>query len=134
MSCIFCKIVAGELPSSCVYEDDTVFAFLDIAPVQPGHVLLIPKTHVEKFCDADDETLAYISKVAKKIANAVVTATKADGCTVSTNNGAAAGQEVFHFHWHIIPRFTGDNLNQWPHGSYKAGEKEIIASEIKELL
>ena len=134
MDCIFCKIIAGEIPSSKVYEDEDLFAFIDIAPVQKGHTLLMPKKHSKNYFDTDDSVLEKIVRVAKKLAKGVVSGVGADGCTISTNNGAAAGQSVFHLHWHIIPRFTGDNLNHWPHGSYVSGEQEEYAEKIRSAL
>lgn len=132
--CLFCRIIAGELPSSKVYEDDQIVAFLDLFPVKKGHTLVVPKKHLENFVLTDDETLLALTRVAKHISTGVMKAVNADGCVVSTNNGKAAGQEVFHLHWHIIPRFDEDGLNGWPHGAYEADEKEEYAAEIRKEL
>lgn len=118
-----------------MYEDEHLLAFLDIHPVHKGHTLLIPKKHFESTLDADDAMLAMLAPVAKKIAHAVIKGVGADGCNISSNNGSAAGQEVFHMHWHIIPRFAGDNLNQWKHGNYESdAEKEAIAQQVRDSL
>lgn len=131
--CLFCKIVAGDVPSSQVYEDEDLLAFLDINPVQKGHTLLIPKVHSASALDADDRTLALIAPAAKKIALAVIKSVSADGCTISANNGSAAGQEVFHLHWHIIPRFSNAPLSRWPRGVYESSdERQSIAEKIKQ--
>ncbi len=105
--CIFCKIVRKEAPSSVVYEDSEILAFLDIRPVNEGHTLVIPKKHYVDIFDTPKELLAETYKVTKKIAAAVKTAIDADGISIVQQNGTAAGQDVFHLHVHIIPRFQG---------------------------
>ncbi len=132
--CIFCKIVFGELSSYKLYEDEHTLAFLDIRPVHQGHALVISKKHFADFLDTDTETLTRISDVAQKVAKAITEGMHANGCNVMTNNGAAAGQVIFHMHWHIIPRFTGDGLKLWPQGEYGDGEAEIVSSKIRENL
>ena len=134
MDCIFCQIVAGELPSSKIYEDDELLAFLDIHPVNTGHILLIPKTHSENLLDTPDEVLAKMSAVSKILARAAVAATKAGGFNLSTNNGRAAGQDVLHLHFHIIPRHSHDGHKAWSHRDYQEGERERVAEEIKKHL
>ncbi len=132
--CIFCKIVNGEIPSYKVYEDDYSFAFLDIHPVHPGHTLVIPKKHYEDFLEADADTLATLSEITQKIAKAVTGGVGADGCNVTTNNGRAAGQVIFHLHWHIIPRFEGDGLQLWPQGEYKEGEAVTVLDQVHQRM
>jgi len=110
MDCIFCKILAGEIPCSKVYEDTQFIAFLDIRPVHKGHVLIVPKKHFVNIFDTPDEEAEAIYKVARTIAKAVKDATGCDGINVVQNNNAAAGQEVFHSHLHVIPRFENDKL------------------------
>jgi histidine triad (HIT) family protein len=110
--CIFCKIVAGQIPCTKVYENDAVLAFLDIAPAAEGHTLLIPKHHAERIDATDPATLVEIAKVLPAIAAAVHTAAGADGYNVLCNNGAASGQVVPHVHFHIIPRKTRDGVIQ----------------------
>jgi histidine triad (HIT) family protein len=106
--CIFCKIVAGDIPSRTVYEDDTVFAFLDVNPLAPGHTLVIPKDHHETLGDLPDDTAADVFAALHRLAPTVEDAVDADASNVAFNNGEAAGQEVPHVHGHIIPRFEGD--------------------------
>ncbi|MBD3249659.1 HIT domain-containing protein [Candidatus Woesearchaeota archaeon] len=132
--CIFCKIVNGEIPCSKIYEDEKVLAFLDISPINKGHVLLIPKEHHKDLFDTPDDTLAAFAKTAKKIAKAIEQATDADGINLGQNNGKAAGQEVFHAHIHIIPRFSDDGLKHWPGGKYKEGEEKEFAEKIRSKL
>lgn len=114
-SCIFCRIIKGEIPGTRVYEDDDVLAFLDINPIAPGHTLVIPKGHYETLVDIPDGVGAKIFPVLSRVGKAVMAALKADGFNCLQNNFAAAGQIVFHSHWHVIPRFEGDGLAQWPH-------------------
>jgi histidine triad (HIT) family protein len=103
--CIFCQIVRKEAPSSVVYEDSDVLAFMDIRPVSEGHTLIITKQHYENIFDTPEEQIAIAHKITKRIANAVKKVTKADGISIVQQNGKAAGQEVFHLHIHVIPRF-----------------------------
>ena len=133
--CIFCKIIAGEIPSHKVYEDESVIAFLDINPVSEGHTLVVPKDHFEKFDDCSDIVAEAIGLRIRKISRAVSTATGADGYNLLCNNGLAAGQLVGHVHFHIIPRNNGDGiLKGWPAGSYDDGRAEIILENIRKHL
>ncbi|WP_323674374.1 HIT family protein [Halorubellus sp. PRR65] len=106
--CIFCQIVAGDIPSRTVYEDDDVLAFLDANPLAPGHTLVIPKTHHETLgdlpADAGESVFAALHRLTPVVENAV----DADASNVAFNNGETAGQEVPHVHGHVIPRFEGD--------------------------
>lgn len=129
--CVFCKIIAGELPSSKVYEDDEVVAFLDIHPVRPGHTLLVPKKHCKDFLDCDPEVGAHLMEAAQKVARAVVAGTRAEGFNLGVNNGRAAGQIIFHLHLHVIPRSEGDGLRLWGQQEYKEGEMESVAERIR---
>lgn len=106
--CIFCRIVAGEIPSRAVYEDEAVLAFLDANPLAPGHTLVIPKSHHEQLNDLPSESAGEVLDVLYQLVPQVERAVAADGSTVAFNNGPAAGQEVPHVHGHIIPRFDGD--------------------------
>lgn len=130
-NCIFCKIIAGELPSSKVYEDKDVLAFLDIKPINPGHTLVIPKSHFESIHDTPDEIIAKISIVAKKIAGSIQRNLGAEGVNIGMNNGKAAGQIVFHAHVHVMPRYSKDSFKLWTGKDYKTGEREIVADKIK---
>lgn len=132
MSTIFSKIIDGELPSFKVYEDDTVLAFLDIRPVQPGHTLIIPKTPSADGTECDAETLGHMMKVAQEIAKAQKEVLQNDGVNFYMNNGAAAGQEVFHTHLHVIPRFEDDGVFAEPiRGEYDDGEAMDLAEALQ---
>ena len=109
-TCIFCKIIAGQIPCLKVYEDDVVLAFLDIGPLVNGHTLVIPKQHVATVMDAPPELLAAVSERLPKIAKAVLQVSGAAACHVLVNNGAEAQQSVHHLHVHILPRAKGDSF------------------------
>ena len=134
METIFTKIINREIPAEIIYEDSTVLAFLDITPVNHGHTLVIPKAPFINVFDGDAEVLAHMMKVGQKIAKAQMTAGLADGVNFVINNGAVAGQEVFHSHLHIIPRFREDGLHLWKGQPYPDGEMQTIASKIKTAL
>jgi histidine triad (HIT) family protein len=135
MTTIFSKIIAREVPANIIYEDERVLAFLDINPVQPGHTLVIPKTPSENGLSTDPEDLAHIMKVAQKIAHAQIAILQCDGVNFSMNNGAAAGQKVFHTHLHIIPRFNEDGAFEEPlHGEYEEGEADTLATSLAAAL
>lgn len=135
MDCLFCKIINGVIPSTKVYEDDTVFAFLDIHPVNIGHTLVVPKTHVTNLYDTPDTTIAHMATIAKKLSIAIKRAVRADGVNIEMNNDAPAGQIIMHTHLHIVPRFLGDGFTHW-HGKrdYYENEAAEIASKIKQVL
>jgi len=109
-SCIFCRIVRKQAPASFVYEDASVMAFLDIRPLNMGHTLVIPKEHYETIYEIPDELIGHIHTIVKRTAFGVKKATEADGITVIQQNGRAAGQEIFHLHVHVVPRYTGQKL------------------------
>ena len=132
--CLFCKIVKGEVASSKIYEDDYVFAFLDIGPVNKGHTLVIPKKHYETYLDIPDEILEKMAVAIKKISKAVMKGVDADGFNLGMNNYSAAGQLVNHAHFHIMPRFKNDGLKLWPQGQYGDGEMDIIKEKITKHL
>jgi histidine triad (HIT) family protein len=108
--CIFCKIVAGELPAAVVGSDERVLAFLDINPATRGHALVIPRAHVEDIHEIDSEDLAAATALAQRIAGRVRERLGADGVNLLHSSGSAAWQTVFHFHIHVIPRYLGDPL------------------------
>lgn len=108
MNCIFCKIIAKEIPNHTVYEDDFVLAFLDIFPCAKGHTVVIPKKHVENLTDLTAEESRLLSAGLDSAIRKVVAVLKPGGVNVGINNGAVAGQAVPHVHWHIIPRYEGD--------------------------
>jgi histidine triad (HIT) family protein len=131
MDCIFCKIITHEIPSTRVYESESLVAFLDIRPVTKGHTLLVPKNHSADFLTTDDRVLTESVKALKHLVVAVMKGVGADACNISTNNGAAAGQVVFHLHWHIVPRFSDDGLKLWKGNAYQNGEMEEVAEHIR---
>ncbi len=108
--CIFCKIIRGEIPSFKVFEDDKVFAFMDINPVQPGHALVIPKFHTETIFDAPDDWAAATLNGAQRLARAVNKTLEPDGINILQANGPGAAQSVFHLHMHVVPRTLGDEM------------------------
>tara|TARA_Y100000294_G_scaffold146025_1_gene141407 strand:+ start:39 stop:446 length:408 start_codon:yes stop_codon:yes gene_type:complete len=111
--CIFCKIVSGELPSHKIYEDSDILVFLDINPVNPGHTMVIPKKHYNDLLDIPTELAAKCVEVTKKVAPAVMKAADVDAFHFDINNGAGAGQIIFHTHFHIQPRSKEDGLKLW---------------------
>ena len=117
MDCLFCKIISGDIPSNTIYEDEIVKVFLDINPTSNGHFLIVPKKHYTNIEDIDLETLKYINEVAKKIYKKLKEKLNCEGLTLVQNNGL--GQEVKHYHLHLVPRYTND---------------EIIMNPNKELL
>ena len=135
MDCIFCAIVAGEIPAVKVYEDEQVFAFMDIAPANPGHTLVIPKQHYRNIFDMPPEIGSKIMPTAILIANAIRTALNPDGLNLFQSNEAAAFQTVFHFHLHLIPRWEGDPLRlPWRPSEGDMEEIGNIAAKIRDAL
>lgn len=137
-NCIFCKIVKGEIPAAKVYEDQYVLAFLDISQVTKGHTLIIPKTHIENIFELPEDIAAHLFSVVPKIANAIKKEFKPLGLNIVNNNGEAAGQSVFHYHLHLIPRYgEGDGFGAvWKdHSSeYKPEQLHNIASSIAKAI
>ena len=132
--CIFCKIVKKEIPAQIIYEDEDSLAFLDIAPVHPGHTLVIPKKHSKDIFDISEEDFSNVMKTVQKITPAVKEAVRADGINIGNSNGKAANQVVFHLHVHIMPRYEGDGFKMFAQGEYKEGEAGEVAEKIKSLL
>ena len=135
MDCVFCAIVAGKIPSIKVYEDEHVFAFMDIAPANPGHTLVIPKQHYRNIFDMPTEIGSKIMQTAIPIANAIRTALKPDGLNLFQSNEAAGFQTVFHFHLHLIPRWEGDPLRlPWRPSEGDMAEIGKVAAKIADAL
>ncbi len=133
-SCIFCKIIKGEVPSFNLVENEHVIAFLDIAPVAPGHTLVIPKRHIPTIHDLPDDLLSPVLHTVRDIASALSRSLRADGISISQVNGACAGQVVPHLHFHVIPRHRQTPL-QWHPGSYAdETEKATYAEKIRGAL
>jgi len=122
--CIFCKIVKGKLPCFKVYEDENVFAFLDINPVNKGHTLIIPKKHSETILDTDDNILKKLIVVTKKISKAIYEGVKCDGFNVCMNQFEAGNQIVPHLHIHIMPRYDDDEFRLWPQRKFESEEEK----------
>jgi len=132
---IFMKIIRREIPAEIVYEDNDTLAFLDIRPTNPGHTLVVPKKPFRNIFDINDEILAAVMRTVQKVAKAVKEAVSAEGINIAMNNEAAAGQVVFHFHVHIIPRFGNDTFRLWPGKEYpSAAAAASIASKIRAKL
>ncbi len=130
MDCIFCKIVAGEIPAAKLYEDDKLLAFLDINPVNKGHTLIIPKSHHQMMVDTPDELVSDIFTKAKKLMAGIKDSLNADFVAVSV-----VGVDVPHFHVHLVPRYYDDGLaNWWPTKKYDEGEMEQYVVKIKKEL
>ena len=132
--CIFCKIVRAEIPCSKIYEDNEFLAFLDIRPINKGHTLVVPKLHCKNLLDFPKAEETDLIEFIKKVANAVVKATKADGFNLGMNNGRASGQVIPHAHFHIIPRFSDDGLRHWPNREYEKGEIDKVQKKIVSFL
>jgi histidine triad (HIT) family protein len=129
--CIFCKLVAGEIPSTRVDEDERTIAFMDISPATRGHVLVIPREHARDLLTVPDEDLAACAAMARRVAARQVERLEADGVNLLNSCGAAAWQTVFHFHVHVIPRYEGDPLRlPWVPSP---GDSEEIAAAAREL-
>jgi histidine triad (HIT) family protein len=129
-NCIFCKIIDGKIPSAKVYEDEKVFAFLDIMPINRGHTLVVPKNHSKNILEDDDKDIDACMKIVKKVGNGLMKAMEAQGFNIGVNTEKAAGQAVFHTHFHVIPRFENDGLHHWPGGKYQDGEMEKVRKSI----
>jgi len=135
MDCIFCKIVAGQIPAAKVFEDEACIAFMDIGPVADGHVLLIPKTHAETVDDMTGEDASAVLGNLPALVRAVRAATGCEGVNVLQNNGRAAGQAVFHVHFHIIPRTASGRFHfNWPADEYPPGRMDELADAIRNAM
>lgn len=135
METIFGKIIAKEIPADIIYEDDTVLAFLDIQPVNHGHTLVIPKTPSADMTETDPATLAHLMEVVQKVALAQRETLGATGNNVIFNCGADGGQEVFHTHAHVVPRFPSDEAFQHPKKTpYQEGESKAVAEKLSAAL
>lgn len=132
--CIFCKIIAGEIPAEKIYEDAETLAFLDIKPNNHGHTLVIPKRHYKNLLDIPEAAWLAVMKTVHTVAPAVKRAVKADGINLSMNNEPAANQLVMHAHVHVIPRFEGDPHRPWAGTPYQEGEAGRVAEKIKGTL
>jgi len=132
--CVFCDIIAGDLPASVVYEDNTVMAIMDISPVNPGHVIVIPKKHIPYMAHMGEDTGAYLFKITMRMQKAIRrSGVRCEGINLFLADGEAAFQEVFHLHMHIIPRFKGDEFKISADWSIKPAREELdeLAAQIR---
>ena len=133
--CIFCKIIKKEIPTDIVYEDKDIMAFLDINPSNKGHTLVMPKKHSKNLLENNEEDLKRLVLAIKKIGNAVMKVTNAEGMNILSNINPIAGQVVFHTHVHITPRYKDDGISfKIQRKAYNEGESKELASKIKSLL
>ena len=133
--CIFCKISGGEIPAKTIYEDEEFRVILDISPATKGHALIIPKEHYANIYEMPEETAAHVMILAKKLATHMTEVLKCDGLNIMQNNGEAAGQTVFHFHMHLIPRYEQDgNADKlcWTHLELSEDEMNEIYEKLKQ--
>lgn len=129
--CIFCKIANGEIPSATVYEDEEFRVILDLGPASEGHALILPKNHFKDVCELDAETAAKVLPLAAKIGAAMKETLGCAGFNLVQNNGLEAGQTVFHFHMHIIPRYENDGQHiLWQPNQSSPEELSVIAKQI----
>lgn len=131
---IFMKIIRREIPAEIIYEDDETLAFLDAKPLNPGHTLVVPKKQVRNILDVDDKTLASVMRTVQKISVALRDTLGAEGINIGINNEPTAGQVVFHFHAHVIPRYINDGYEHWHGKDYLPGESEKIAEKLRACL
>ena len=129
--CIFCKIANGDIPSKTLYEDEDFRVILDLGPATKGHALILPKEHADNLYELPDETASKVFVLAKKLAIKMKEKLNCDGLNIVQNNGEVAGQTVFHFHMHIIPRIKGDTVNVgWVPGT---ADNDTIASIVEKV-
>ncbi len=127
--CIFCKIIAGEIPSFTIYEDDEFKVIMDIAPASNGHALVLPKNHFENIYDIEPEVLGNAAKVAQKVIKHATEILGCDGYNLLQNNGEVAGQTVFHFHMHLVPRYKDmDNENM-----LRFTSRDVSTEDVKKI-
>ena len=130
--CIFCKLSNGDIPTNALYEDDVVKVIFDLNPASKGHVLILPKNHFDDIYSMDDATAAHVFQVAVKVAKAMKETLGCEGLNIVQNNGEIAGQTVFHFHMHLIPRYQGDGVGlTWTPGSLTDEDRDEILAKLK---
>lgn len=133
-NCIFCKISGGEIPSKTIYEDEEFRVILDISPASKGHALIIPKEHYANLYEMPEDAAGRVMILAKKLAGHMTERLKCDSFNIVQNNGETAGQTVFHFHMHLIPRYAGDGNEDklcWNHLELSQEELEEIWQKLK---
>ena len=134
-NCIFCKIANGEIPSRTIYEDEDFRVIMDMAPATKGHSLIMPKNHYKNIYEIADDTAAKVFPLAKKMAALMTEKLGADGFNIVQNNNEVAGQTVFHFHMHIIPRYKNDEVViKWPTGQLDKDFAADITEKLKDRI
>lgn len=131
--CIFCKIVAGEIPSRTIYEDESFKVILDASPASKGHALILPKEHYANIFEIDEDVLAKAAKLAKRLAVHMAEVLECEGFNLLQNNGEIAGQTVFHFHMHLIPRYQNmknKDILYWTHEKFSDEEMDEVCERL----
>lgn len=132
--CIFCKIANGEIPAATLYEDEKFRVILDLGPASKGHALILPKVHAADIYELPEELTGKAMILARRMAAKMTQALECDGFNIVQNNGETAGQTVFHFHMHLIPRYRGDGVGlTWTPGKLTDNQKEEILAKMKAL-
>ena len=134
LDCLFCKIVAREIPAQIVYEDAETLAFLDINPVNPGHTLIVPKKHSADVLEIDESEWQKVMKTVRNVTHAIEKSLKPSGINLGMNNKSGAGQLIFHAHVHIMPRFPNDGHELWKGKPYAEGEFEKMGERLRAAL
>ena len=135
IDCVFCRIMAGQIPSTRVFEDEHTLAFMDLGQVNPGHVLVAVKEHADNLCALDDAQAAAVARTCVRVSRAIQNSFKPEGISVYQANGKAAGQTVFHYHVHLLPRHAGDGMElTWPVKNPPREKLEEYAAKIRESL
>lgn len=130
-NCIFCKIANGEIPSATLYDDEKVRVILDISPASKGHALILPKEHYANIYEISEEMAMHVIKTAKKMAVKMKENLELEGLNVLQNNGEAAGQTVFHYHMHLVPRYKEDKVSmKWENGELSEEVKEELVKKL----
>lgn len=135
--CVFCRIASGDVPARVVHADERALAFLDAAPATRGHTLVVPRTHYRDLWDIPDDELAHVALIARRVAAAIAAAVGAPGMKLHQVSGAEAGQDVFHFHVHVIPRWDGDGVQPawgappWRPPDLDDAQRDEIAASIR---
>ena len=133
-NCIFCKLASGEIQTNTIYEDEQFRVILDAAPASKGHALILPKEHYANLYEIDEEVAGNAMKLAKRLVTKMTDALKCDGFNLVQNNGEVAGQTVFHFHLHLIPRYKEDQVGLgWKMGELTDADREDILAKLKEV-
>lgn len=133
-NCIFCKIIAGEIPSNTIYEDEEFKVILDVSPATKGHALILPKEHYADIYEIEEEVAGRAMKLAKKLATHMTKVLACDGFNILQNNHETAGQTVFHFHMHLIPRYEGaknSDILMWNHETFSPEEMAEIRDALR---